>query len=548
MPTSPQQSAALECGGTECTEGYTSNQSLANINTKVASVVSIGIAQTVDINITPRSSGTFQTATSKLNVNTNNTSGFSVYLRTPNSTANLTAVDKTNPVSITPVATNTNASDFSPNTWGYTIGSNPAYNPVTTTINAPIINETSVNTTSGNQYDLTFGVNIDTSLPAGQYTNTIEISAVANPITITSLLQLTYMQDMTPEICANTADYVDLNNYATKQLIDTRDGKKYWVAKLADGNCWMTQNLALDLTTERTLTATDTDLAYAPQKDDKAYEFTPSSNTSNVINKVSGGLDEAAVTQSWDFGEYVTVAGGADMNGSLPVHSADILAGNEEYGILNVSGREWLPTYHAQSGSWEYDPLQGIITSTNLNTYAHQNTMVAADTNQKTYDAHYLIGNYYQFNTATAGLGFGATEDVYVDASICPKGWMLPRAGTVQNPGEKSFEDLLASQSGGTLTEDSNHFINMQTTVAPLYFTRSGANLRFDKADSSNGSAIVNLGWNGGYLTGVKYHQDPNGSAWLTSAKAILLDYGVVLSTDLSIGIWQATPIRCIAR
>ena len=47
------------------------------------------------------------------------------------------------------------------------------------------------------------------------------------------------MQEMTSTICADAAE----ND--TAQLTDTRDGKKYWVTKLADGNCWMTQNLDL---------------------------------------------------------------------------------------------------------------------------------------------------------------------------------------------------------------------------------------------------------------------------------------------------------------
>lgn len=542
-PNAMNSTTALQCGAETCGANSTESKARTGLNAEIASVIAVGVTPSVNLEITPRSTGVFQTSTAKLNIQTNNNSGFSVYMRTANGKSTLSSTDKTNTQAINAVAEN---GEFTANTWGYKLGTDTQYHPVATSADRPILNETNVNLGQGNEYDLTFGVNVDTSLPAGQYSNAVEISALANPTAVTSLYQLTYMQDMTPKICEQTADYVDVNNYVTKQLIDTRDGKKYWVAKLADGNCWMTQNLALDLSTERTLTATDTDLVYAPQENGKAYEFTPLSNTSDVIEKVSGGLDEPAVTQSWDFGDYVTVAGGVDINGTLSGHSADTLAGNEEDGILDVSGREWAPTYYAQPGSWEYDPLQGIITSTNLNAYTHQNTMVAANSSQKTYDAHYLIGNYYQFNTATAGLGLDAAENTYVNASICPKGWMLPRAGTIQNPGEKSFENLLASQFGGPLTEDSNHFIHVQTTVAPLYFTRSGANLRFDKAASN--SAIVNLGWNGGYFTGVKFHQDPNGSFWQTTAKSILLDYDVVLSTNHTTGIWQATPIRCVAR
>ncbi len=51
---------------------------------------------------------------------------------------------------------------------------------------------------------------------------------------------ITTMQQLTGSICKSAS------NHATKQLTDTRDGKTYWVTKMADGNCWMTQNLDYD--------------------------------------------------------------------------------------------------------------------------------------------------------------------------------------------------------------------------------------------------------------------------------------------------------------
>ncbi len=61
---------------------------------------------------------------------------------------------------------------------------------------------------------------------------------------------ITDMQQMTNELCTRTTtpsiwDTVDV--VPTAQLTDIRDGKKYWIAKLADGNCWMTQNLDYDI-------------------------------------------------------------------------------------------------------------------------------------------------------------------------------------------------------------------------------------------------------------------------------------------------------------
>lgn len=48
------------------------------------------------------------------------------------------------------------------------------------------------------------------------------------------------MQEMTTDICGKAKE----ND--TKQLVDIRDGKSYWVTKLKDKNCWMTQNLDYD--------------------------------------------------------------------------------------------------------------------------------------------------------------------------------------------------------------------------------------------------------------------------------------------------------------
>ena len=45
-----------------------------------------------------------------------------------------------------------------------------------------------------------------------------------------------------------------------KQLIDVRDGKKYWIARLVDGNCWMTQNLDLDFVAGKELTSDTSDV------------------------------------------------------------------------------------------------------------------------------------------------------------------------------------------------------------------------------------------------------------------------------------------------
>ena len=63
------------------------------------------------------------------------------------------------------------------------------------------------------------------------------------------------MQDMTSEICSSVTVPHD-----SIQLVDVRDNKSYWVTKLNDGHCWMTQDLDLVITKGQTFTSETTDL------------------------------------------------------------------------------------------------------------------------------------------------------------------------------------------------------------------------------------------------------------------------------------------------
>ena len=65
------------------------------------------------------------------------------------------------------------------------------------------------------------------------------------------------MQDMSSEICGSVNRTGEVT---TTQLADIRDNKLYYVTKLKDGHCWMTQNLDLDLDPDKPLTSNDTDL------------------------------------------------------------------------------------------------------------------------------------------------------------------------------------------------------------------------------------------------------------------------------------------------
>ena len=98
------------------------------------------------------------------------------------------------------------------------------------------------------------GANVDVNP-----TNTDEITLTAKWRYAKGLYSISNMQQMNPNICkANTtpnrtatqldtdgSHHGDPNYVPTKTLVDTRDNNTYTVSKLADGKCWMTQNLRI---------------------------------------------------------------------------------------------------------------------------------------------------------------------------------------------------------------------------------------------------------------------------------------------------------------
>ena len=60
----------------------------------------------------------------------------------------------------------------------------------------------------------------------------------------------------------------------------------------------------------------------------------------------------------------------------------------------------------------------------------------------RVYDGHYLVGNYYQWNAATAGTG-GTITSSNASGSVCPKGWKLPSSGSTPGMSKGTFAYML---------------------------------------------------------------------------------------------------------
>lgn len=428
----------------------TERSALARVTVDAAATVGLSLESSVEIAVKPSLSGNFNFGKTKLSVVTNNPEGYSLYLQTVSGDPSLKKAQATAgpEQKITSITQPTIGTNFTGNTWGYTLSQDElspssTFLPIPTTSTTPLVQTkraTGQVQADGSVidqpdiYHLGFGAHVGASLEAGEYTNEVVASVIANPTKITTLSELVFMQDMTPEICANTAvPDSPTGEHVEKQLYDLRDGKKYFVSKLRDGNCWMTQNLAFDLVAGRTLTSADTDV-------DENWTI-PSSTEPNLSHNISNYHNQHTAVVSWSQGNVIakvpignrvcpTMPGSADGFNSVNAETDQTLAEN-------------CPSEYAD-----------------VSTLSPSNHAIATETSSiidGQYDPHYLIGNFYTWPAATAGSG-AATDaqnlangnagftDVQklVDAknSICPKGWKLPTAGSYI---DKSTEPIAAA-------------------------------------------------------------------------------------------------------
>lgn len=167
-------------------------------------------------------------------------------------------------------------SEMGDNTWGFSLdGTDYSHIPI---FGNPVTLKTT-NTAvsgSGDLVPVTFGAKVGTSSASGAYADTVKFSLYVNGASEESSVDIhsiTNMQDMTAAICSAATtpnvnatqfdwdgSHHDDKTYIPRvKLTDTRDNKTYLVSKLADGNCWMSQSLALDLTANTAIVASNND-------------------------------------------------------------------------------------------------------------------------------------------------------------------------------------------------------------------------------------------------------------------------------------------------
>ena len=223
FPSLPQDVQAVE--GDDAATAQSDDAPVAPNDTSItprATSVGINLASSVAFaEVTPTETGTTTTATTDLTVTTANSESYSLYLYSDGDSS-LKSSDSANISSI--IATQGDVgltlSSLEPNTWGYNLGTaapdaDSTYLGVPTSSDTPILSAVSTPTGQANDnYRLSFGAKVDTTLPAGEYATTLTVAVVAQPRTVTitfdgngadggSMLQQTIIAGDTENLTAN---------------------------------------------------------------------------------------------------------------------------------------------------------------------------------------------------------------------------------------------------------------------------------------------------------------------------------------------------------
>ena len=296
---------------------------------------------------------------------------------------------------------------------------------------------------------------------------------------------------------------------AVTALTDQRDNNTYAVAKLADGKCWMIENLRLDNT-----------------------------NSDNATGALAQGYGTSTT-----YGNFIGLANPETANFTASaVHDTDPTEPNSIYYAGTLVAPATVDIVQDNCAGYRMPRFRND--NTNTNTTLNPNTTAAnmTGTNQNIYS----YGNWYSWAAAKAN-----TDDLSLlaksnaaNTSICPKGWRLPQGGDKANESTNDFWALIVTGiNNGTIPA------NYSSTIYPYYA---------NAAEAGSVSKILRTFPNNFVYSGYTYNSSVEyrgnyGYYWsATSGSTLdafyfyLTGYSVYPGTDLA-GKEVGKTVRCVA-
>ena len=389
------------------------SDSVTQFSLEVKPVLALAAPPELDFgNITPTNAGTFTSKSVDALVATNAIKGYELYFSSKDEATDMlntnTAISDKITSSFTGTVTNTT---MGKNNWGYSLNNTDFTAIPKKSGHKKLRNLTTKPTTDELKTTVHFGTKISTNLTAGDYEKSVLFTAVAHANPAKTLHSISKMQQMTPEICAATttpnktattldtdgSHYGDPNYAPTKTLIDTRDNNTYTVSKLADGHCWMTQNLRI---AGKTLTPTDSDVTSNYTIPASSRSDFNSYDTSNAYVDSDGGF------YNW----YAATAG----------TGTTALTVNGQNTTVSICPKGWrLPT-SGNNGEFEvlYDNYysSSALRSNPINLTLSGNVAISSRGGQGSYGEYwsstvYSSSNAYDLSLNASNAGFASHYD-----------------------------------------------------------------------------------------------------------------------------------------
>ena len=331
--------------------------------------------------------------------------------------------------------------------------------------------------TNPNQEGIKFyGPQEDITFTAGQYTGTNPgLSLYAVWVKSQGNLQgsskvATVCNGLTQAPTNGTA-----NLSSVSALTDQRDNETYAIAKLADGNCWMIENLRLEST----------------NSDNSTGALAQGYGTSSTYGNFSGLADAE--------NENFTSTNPPVAN-SLYSPSADgdkIVIGTNNYPYARMP---------------RYNNYNHKASSANR----PQNPTINSATNSTTNAGMYSYGNYYTWAAAIAdATHYNTNNQSVTNTSLCPSGWRLPKGGqtTVNTTAEFYIlgKSLMKDNGGNSIEPNQN--------ASYGYYDDTPINVDGDTATEAFRKYPNNFLYSGYFGTSSAGNRGSSGDYWSSTAR-----------------------------
>ena len=287
---------------------------------------------------------------------------------------------------------------------------------------------------------------------------------------------------------------------AVTALKDTRDNDVYAVAKLADGKCWMIENLRLD--------------------------YDASHNSDGTLAQGYGGqFAGLAQPETTNFSSNTTA-------NSLYYINSQVGTATISIGTTNASFR--MPRYN----------------NNNTNSSVMVSNMTDPDQNV------YSYGNYYTWSAAVADTTNYSTTNVSLNTSICPSGWELPAGGNKSNEANNDYWSLIVNG-----INNGTNPANYSSNTTPYYTSTQNDGLQASRLVRKYPNNFV---YSGIIVTETANNGERgmNGHYWTSTVKGSSMSYSTRIGAGLvypgnyydadvvtvrNVAKYNGRSVRCVA-